>query len=875
MAEILIPPNDAFTQHVMIGGETSIPYDFPIFSDNDIVVLKQATAAAAASTLVKGAGYTVTGVGELAGGNIELTTAAILNEVYTVYRDTAIERQTDYDARGDLPPATLNLDFDRIVTMMQEMDTLLKRSMRQPFEDLTPFPPLPKKADRLNKIFAGDLNGNPVMLDLPTADAGITSVTATGSTTAISLADRFRLVWNVRDYGAVGDGVTDDRAAIQACYDACKAFGGGTIKFPAGIYLVGAPLRIFGGVGSQTLRFEGDGSRNTTILAGANFDSIFLLEGGAYGDTTVSGGAVTAGTIVWGGHYASVPLVTITDLDASSPGSGATATADGLDADGRVTGVTINTAGTGYNAATTKITFDVPPTTHLALQIEIEHLSTDSSTFVTSGIHAPPGSDQHQFQSCRFVGSGAVSLVKTWANFLQYHYCNTNAQGFNTVGLDIMGRSIDGMFTDSRIGGRGRGIRIRNDYGINSHRPQGTTFTDFHVFTTGKYTIHATDCIFINFNGSWLVEAARKQDVGQVWQVDASGGPSFSDETTDANDAGNNDVNLFPATPAIGDYCVFGYEEPFEQLSFDNANGTQGVGGVMVWEYWNGSWTALSSVIDNTSHFNNAKLDEVVVHWAIPTDWAASVINGSSSLYYVRARATTKHSTVPVYDEVNVHEGKERVLLGSGCNQFAFGAGTYFGGTSPVIAVNILSLNMNTHKFNGVFFNGGRIGIQVEFASSVPLSELLVNGCTAQDISESFLDMDSVQNAVITGNVDRSSAARAGSWVTRGSHSNKGHYSFANNNWHTVAPTVFESGATYDFNGDTGIVGNSHVSAAFSSLAAKAISHTLFAQPTKMLLTIEAALDLGAPRVTAKTTTTVTGTWPTSGSGTLHLRAEV
>jgi len=51
-----------------------------------------------------------------------------------------------------------------------------------------------------------------------------------------------KLYYNVKDYGALGDGTTDDTEAIQETINTVFANGGGVVYFPIGIYIIGGAL---------------------------------------------------------------------------------------------------------------------------------------------------------------------------------------------------------------------------------------------------------------------------------------------------------------------------------------------------------------------------------------------------------------------------------------------------------------------------------------------------------------------------------------------------------------------------------------------------------------------------------------------------------
>jgi hypothetical protein len=87
---------------------------------------------------------------------------------------------------------------------------------------------------------------------------GLTHVTATDVQggigeldAAITAAGDLHEWFDVTEYGATGDGTTDDTSAIQDAIDACAAAGGGTVYFPAGIYQLDGALQSTGTYNAQ------------------------------------------------------------------------------------------------------------------------------------------------------------------------------------------------------------------------------------------------------------------------------------------------------------------------------------------------------------------------------------------------------------------------------------------------------------------------------------------------------------------------------------------------------------------------------------------------------------------------------------------------
>lgn len=72
------------------------------------------------------------------------------------------------------------------------------------------------------------------------------------------------ILFNVKVYGAAGDGIRDDSAAVQATIDAIATNGGGTVFFPTGRYLIKSTIVI--PWQAYQLKLQGSGYSSVLLL---------------------------------------------------------------------------------------------------------------------------------------------------------------------------------------------------------------------------------------------------------------------------------------------------------------------------------------------------------------------------------------------------------------------------------------------------------------------------------------------------------------------------------------------------------------------------------------------------------------------------------
>ena len=139
------------------------------------------------------------------------------------------------------------------------------------------------------RFSSGDVDGGQVLTDndslYPAQINELREVTTTGSG-----------VYNVLDYGAIGDGVTSDSAAIQATIDAA-ALGNGSVYVPQGIYRLTTQITVKKGVYLQGCKSTACPRWNKADAEWVTtwYGSVFAVDWGAGGEAKANAAVLMAG----------------------------------------------------------------------------------------------------------------------------------------------------------------------------------------------------------------------------------------------------------------------------------------------------------------------------------------------------------------------------------------------------------------------------------------------------------------------------------------------------------------------------------------------------------------------------------------------------
>ncbi len=164
-----------------------------------------------------------------------------------ITRTVAITQESAFPTVTSLQTTAIENSLDNNVMSMQQIGEEVDRCLKIPIQDdVAAITELDSAANRAGKFQGYDGDGDPVLL------SGTTGVSVTAyMETVLGAADADAAmttlsgipIFNVKTFGAVGDGVTDDSAATQAALTAAgAATNGGTVFFPPGVYLFATGL---------------------------------------------------------------------------------------------------------------------------------------------------------------------------------------------------------------------------------------------------------------------------------------------------------------------------------------------------------------------------------------------------------------------------------------------------------------------------------------------------------------------------------------------------------------------------------------------------------------------------------------------------------
>jgi len=293
------------------GVTTNFPIPFMFLLNTDISAFVT-TSAGGVTQEVYGTNFTLSGAGLPTGGTYLRLAALPVGSSLQVYQNPPLTQATNYQQNSPFPGQTVTGDFDRQTIMSQRLSDILTRSIRAPDADQSPIMLLPPAAARANTFPAFDVNGNlSVAQTLPSGTLSQATIglflyggqTAAEAAAGVVPANTSFAQGDVRRYGAVLDGVTDDTAALNnwVAVGGSLSFPGGKSAFITSTINLSSNSRITGGRGSTITTATHDIS-----LFAANGKSDISVSGLTFVQTSVGTASGIGGILYAGCTYCSV-----------------------------------------------------------------------------------------------------------------------------------------------------------------------------------------------------------------------------------------------------------------------------------------------------------------------------------------------------------------------------------------------------------------------------------------------------------------------------------------------------------------------------------------------------------------------------------------
>jgi len=313
-----------------IGNDTTklFSFNYKIFNKNDLILVKKVVSTGIESELTLDVDYTVTinsNQDTNAGGVILLDVALATGETLTLISNVDNLQGMELNNLGGFNPEVLNDTADKTVIQLQQLNQLISRTpkvkrssevldieIEDPIDgkfvgydsnlnminitgltasEITTITdnlqtqidsndselsrtikfdnPLSKSIDNpvATSFLRWNESGDRIINSDYLADAGSYILPYTNAIKRTQTSRNSERI-SVKDFGAIGDGSTDDTLSIQKAIDYLVTANGGTLFFPKGDYYISSTLS-FTSVESLLITIEGD-ERYSTYITSAN-----------------------------------------------------------------------------------------------------------------------------------------------------------------------------------------------------------------------------------------------------------------------------------------------------------------------------------------------------------------------------------------------------------------------------------------------------------------------------------------------------------------------------------------------------------------------------------------------------------------------------